>query len=169
MPIEPDPELLDAARRVGAAASFLVIPSNGTHLIQSEIERASGRPVLSIIDVTLDEVRRRGWKQVGVLALGSPLIYTQRLDSLGIAWKALGPVSREPLDSAMFRVMEGREDNATRQVALSAVKALRAKKVDGIILGCTELPLLLGERTEDPDLINPAQLLAEAAVRRAIE
>ena len=39
----------------------------------------------------------------------------------------------------------------------------------GIILGCTELPLLLREHAEGPDLLNPAQLLAEAAVQRALE
>jgi aspartate racemase len=169
MPIEPDAELLDAARRVGATANFLVIPSHGPHLFQSEIERASARPVLSIIDVTLDEVRRRGWKRVGVLTLGPALIYTQRLDSLGIAWTALGAEKRERLDGAIFRLMEGGDGDATRQVARAAVEELRAKTVDGIILGCTELPLLLREMSEDPDLINPTQLLAEAAVRRAIE
>jgi aspartate/glutamate racemase len=37
-----------------------------------------------------------------------------------------------------------------------------------VILGCTEIPLLLGERADAPDLINPVQLLAEAAVREAM-
>jgi aspartate racemase len=41
--------------------------------------------------------------------------------------------------------------------------------VEGIILGCTEIPLLLGEAADGPDLINPLQLLAEAAVRFAME
>jgi aspartate racemase len=68
MPIEPDPGLLEAARQLGAVADFLVIPPNGTHLLRAEVERAAGRQVLSIIDVTLDEVGRRGWKRVGGLA-----------------------------------------------------------------------------------------------------
>ncbi|MEO6457976.1 MAG: hypothetical protein ABIO92_06845 [Chloroflexia bacterium] len=46
--------------------------------------------------------------------------------------------------------------------------ALRGQGADGIILGCTEIPLLLRERGVAPDLINPAELLAEAAVRHAI-
>jgi aspartate racemase len=46
---------------------------------------------------------------------------------------------------------------------------LRALSVDAVVLGCTEIPLLLGDESEAPDLINPAALLADAAVRFAIE
>jgi aspartate racemase len=64
--------------------------------------------------------------------------------------------------------MEGRAEEDAGAVARQAVAALRATGVDGIILGCTEIPLLLGPEADAPDLINPAQLLAEAAVRRAM-
>src|SRR5215211_7007362 len=75
LPIEPDTRLFDAARRVGSLADFLVITANGPHLLREAIERAAGRPVLSMIDVTLDEVRRRGLRTLGVLGLGEPGVY----------------------------------------------------------------------------------------------
>lgn len=65
--------------------------------------------------------------------------------------------------------MAGQEGPADRETAREAVKTLRARDVDGIILGCTEIPLLLQEEANAPDLINPAQLLVEAAVRSALE
>jgi aspartate racemase len=169
MPIEPDPGLLEAARQLGAVSDFLVIPSNGPHLLQAEIERAAGRKVLSIIDVTLDEVHRRGWKRVGVIGVGDPFIYTRRLDALSIAHQVLEPERREPIDAAVFRVMEGREDDSDRRRVHDAVAWLRGRRVEGIILGCTELPLLLREHAEAADLLNPAQLLAEAAVQLALD
>ena len=52
--------------------------------------------------------------------------------------------------------------------ARAAVANLRAAGVDGVILGCTEVPLLLGEHAEAADLINPTQVLAEAAVKAAL-
>ena len=52
--------------------------------------------------------------------------------------------------------------------ARTAVQTLRALPVDGVVLGCTEIPLLLGEDAEAKDLVSPLALLAEAAVRRAI-
>lgn len=169
MPIEPDPDLLQAAGRLGAAADFLVITSNGPHLVQDEMERASGREVLSMINVTLDEVRRRGWKRVGVFGLGDPCVYTRRLESLGIAYEILEPERQTPLDGAIFRFMEGGDDDEGRRVAREAIERLRSRRVEGIILGCTELPLLLREHAAALDLLNPAQLLAEAAVRYALE
>jgi aspartate racemase len=169
VPREADPGLLAAAGRLGAIADFLVIPSNGAHLFQDEIERAAGKPVLSIIDVALDELRRRSWTRVGVLALGEPVVYTRRLDALGIAREILEPERRAPLDDAIFRLMEGRDTEEDRRCAQDAVERLRSRRVQGVILGCTEIPLLLREHADAADLINPAELLAQAAVRRAVD
>jgi len=61
--------------------------------------------------------------------------------------------------------MEGREDESDRRWVHDAVAWLRGRGVEGIILGCTELPLLLREHADAADLLNPAQVLAEAAVQ----
>src|SRR5438067_519227 len=58
-PIQPNPHLFEAASKLGKLVDFLVIPSNFPHLFKKEIEEASGRPMLSLIAITLDEVRRR--------------------------------------------------------------------------------------------------------------
>src|SRR5690606_26748975 len=133
----------EAARRIGSLADFLVIPSNGAHLFQREIEQASGREVLSIIDVTLAEVKRRGWRRIGVLGLGDPVVYTRRLAEIGLKFEVIDEPLRAPLNTAIFRLMEGRNDAGSTRAAQDAVTTLRSRQVDGIILGCTELPLLL--------------------------
>jgi aspartate/glutamate racemase len=61
--------------------------------------------------------------------------------------------------------MEGRADGGSTGAVRAAVAALREKGVVGTILGCTELPLLLGEEAQAPDLINQAELLASETVR----
>jgi len=170
LPLRADPRLLEAAGRLGQVADFLVIPSNTPHAVQPEIERAAGRRVVSMVGATIDEVRRRGWKRVGVVALGQPVFYTDPLARLGVACETLHAPARDALDPAIFRVMEGREGEAERAAARAAVQQLRARGVDGIILGCTELPLLLGAAADkDSDLLNPAELLATAAVSAAME
>jgi hypothetical protein len=68
-PGQPDPRMLETAKSLGTMADFLLIPSNGAHLFQKEIEEASGLKVLSLIDVTLEEVKKKGWKKVGVAGL----------------------------------------------------------------------------------------------------
>lgn len=169
VPLIPDPGLLESVRTIGAATDFLVIVANFPHLIQPQIEQAAGRKVLSMIDVTLDAVRARGWKQVGVVGMGLPTVCTDRLAAMGIGVETLAPGQLDPLDGAIRALMEGRETDASRNVVHDAIAALRKRGVEGIILGCTEIPLLLGAAADAPDLLNPAQLLAEAAVAKAIK
>jgi aspartate racemase len=166
-PLRLDPRLLEASRRLGSLADFLVITSNGVHLFQSEIGQAAGCRVLSMIEATLKEVQRRRWKRVGVLTLGEPLIYTHPLAQLGIAGETIGGKPQAALVGAIFQVMEGRDDAASVAIVRSAVATLGSRGVDGIILGCTEIPFLIAEADDDPSLINPVQLLAEAAVKVA--
>jgi aspartate racemase len=103
-----------------------------------------------------------------VLGLGEPVIYTRPLAQLGIACQTIDGEQRDGLDGAIFRLMEGRDDAGSAALARGAVATLRARGVEGVILGCTEIPLLLREFAGETDLINPAQLLADAAVRAAL-
>lgn len=171
-PRRPEPHLTAALGNLGQMADFIVITSNAPHLFMELIEETSGRKVLSMIDTTINEVQRQGLRRVGVLGLGVPNIYLEPLDKMGIAYETL-PVKAggliDRLDSAIVAYMAGRTTAEDRALAIEAVETLRARGVEAIILGCTEIPLLLGDDAQAPDLINPLQLLAEAAVRFAME
>ena len=107
-----------------------------------------------------------------MLGLGEPRVYTVPLEQLDLVCETLTGEPgglRDKLDDAIFRLMAGQTRPEDRVVALEAVDLLRARGVDGVILGCTEIPLLLGKDAEKDDLVNPAQLLAEAAVRFAMD
>ena len=167
-PWQPDPRLLDIAKKLGPMVDFLIIPSNGAHLFQKEIEQAANRKIISMIDTTLEEVKKRKWQKIGVLGLMNPKVYTGRLKELGIAFETIDDALQGKMNQAIMKVMEGREEEGDRAIALQAIEYLRSKKVDGIIPGCTEIPLLLGKHMDAGDLLNPAQLLAEAAIRQSI-
>lgn len=166
LPVQIDPDLLEAARWLGSKADFLVITANGAHVLQKEIEEASSLNVLSMIDETLSEVKKRAWKKVGVLGfpMESVPIYTNPLTDMGLAVELLDAKRAARLHHAIIALMEGR---VFEGAAEEAVQALRQRGVDGIILGCTEIPLLLGDKANESDLINPIALLAEAAVKFA--
>jgi len=168
LPRRPDPRLLEAASKLGALVDFLVVTSNATHLFQRDIESASGKEVLSVVEVVVAEVGRRGWQRVGVVGFGDPVVYTAPLAELGFVSETPGAELQAPLDRAIPRVMEGRIEEADEKAARDAISELRARSVDGIVLGCTEIPPLLGDAAADPDLLDPLPLLAEAAVRRAL-
>ena len=167
-PLTVNPILLDAAGKLGPLVDFIVIPSNTPHLFTKDIEAASGKPVLSILGVTLDQVRQRGWQHIGVIGFRDPVFYTKPLEDLGIRYSGIQPETAARLNKAIMSVMEGHNDARSSAAAHHAVRELRAAQVDGIILGCTEIPLLVPDVALEDDVLNPAQLLAEAAVRRAI-
>jgi aspartate racemase len=169
-PREVDPGLVAGATQLGAWADFLVIPCNSAHVGLPEIEAAAGCPVLSMVAVVLDAVRERGWTKVGVLGFNSaPGLYLSPLRQRGIACLEIDRALQAPLDTGLKAVMEGQIGPADEAAARAAIAALRAQGAEGIVLGCTEIPLLLGDADQTGDLLNPAALLAEAAVRHAIE
>ena len=170
-PLQPDPTLLEAAHWLGTRADFLVITANGPHAIQAQIEAAAGCKVLSMIDASLAEVSRRGWRTVGLLGFGDPQVpvYTRPMSRLNVAAEVITPELQGALNAAVNKVMEGRADAEDIRALGAALETLRACKVDGIILGCTELPFLLPAGMVEPDLINPAEYLAEAAIRFALD
>jgi aspartate racemase len=168
-PREIDPGLVEAAAWLGKGVDFIVIPCNAAHVGVKEVAAAAGRPVLSMIDVVLEDVARRGWRSAGVLGFGgAPAIYVDPLGAHGLRCETIDTALQARLDAAILTLMEGREGAAERDAARAAVETLRGRGVDGVVLGCTEIPLLLGEAADAPDLIHPAARLAEAAVRFAI-
>ncbi len=169
LPLQPDPRILDAVKKLGACADFLVITSNGVHLVQDALEQASGLKVLSMIEVTLKVVQRRSWKKVGLVTFGPPTVYTGPLEKQGIAYEAAPQALANKLREAIIKCQAGREDASDRAITREAIVALRNQGVDGVIMGCSEIPLLLQGEANAPDLLNPAQSLAEAAVRYALE
>jgi aspartate racemase len=107
---------------------------------------------------------------VGLLgARGVPPQYVDGLAQRGIASERIDTALQQRLDAGIQAVMEGREGKEELEAARDAVRTLRARPVGAVVLGCTEIPLLLGDDADAPDLISPAALLADAAVRFAIE
>lgn len=167
LPYQAHPDLLDGARWLGQMADFLVIAGNGAHRVAAQVEAAAGIPLLNMVDLVLDEVARRDWRRVGVLAYGEPVVYLGPLEAQGREVETIGSPLRDLLNQAIQRLMAGHTSAEETAAAYQAVEELRMRGVDGIIAGCTEIPLLLGEGMNAPDLINPVQLLAETAVTAA--
>jgi aspartate/glutamate racemase len=168
MPLRPSSHFLAAAADLGRSADFLVVTSNFLHVFQAEIELAAGREMLSMIDLALEQVTQRGWKRVGVLGFRDPFVYTEPLRAAGVVTETVAGEQRTQLDAAIQEVMEGRAEAGSVHAAESALQELRRRGVDGTILGCTEIPILLDHPAADSDLIDPLPLLAAATVEHSL-
>lgn len=170
--LAPSEELIDAARKVGEDSDFLIVTSHTAHVFQKEIEQAAGKPVLSMIDVSAEEAKRRGCKRVGVMAIGLTLgkgQFQKALADRGIESMSLPQeLGKQLEDEGIYQVQEGGVDDYAK-VGVACLEYFRGQGVDGIILGCTEIPILLGNDSQTADIINPSQLIAEAAIKKSLE
>ncbi|MFG6467554.1 aspartate/glutamate racemase family protein [Roseateles sp. BYS87W] len=167
-----------AAQRLGAAAAglqragaeALVLATNTMHRVAAEVEQAAGLPVLHIVDATGDALRAAGVRRAGLLATQytmEPGFYRDRFrtrfdidtvvpDEAGRAW-----VHRLIYDE----LCQGRLEAASREGLRQQVTALAERGCQAVILGCTELGLLLpaGSPAAVP-LFDTTELQARAAV-----
>jgi len=168
MPLTLDPRMLDAARDLGRLCDLMIVASNTPHLFLDELGQAAGCETLSIVDVTVEELRRCNATPIGLLGLGTPAVYSQRFDAESFEVRVPPQELRDRLTRSIFRLMEGGDPSEIAQPAIDAVRSVREQGAEVTVLGCTEIPILLGAAADEPDLVNPGQLLAEAVVRRAI-
>ena len=99
VPMEVDPQLVEAAGWLGKVADFIVIPCNSAHLGVRAISAAAGCPVLSMIDLTLNEITRRGWTRPGVIGFnGPPRVYLDPLEQRGMRCATIDPDLQLGLD-----------------------------------------------------------------------
>ncbi len=170
--LKPHKALLRAARYLGQKADFLVIASNTPHLFQRQIENASKRKVLSMVDIVAAEIKKSNIRKVGILAVGTTVknrLYQKPLQKLKIDSITIPEKFMAKLDKVIFACMEGKNTIHMRTIVLDALNFLRKQGAEKTILGCTELPLILDGKKLPADLINPIQLLAKAAIKYSLE
>lgn len=155
-------------RRAGAEA--LLIATNTLHLVAAEVEQAAGLPVLHIVDSTADALRAAGVRRAGLLATRFTMeqgFYRERLWARhGIEAITPDEAGRAEVHRLIYEELcRGRFEAASREWLRDAVGRLADRGAQAVILGCTELGLLLpaGSAAAVP-LFDSTELQARAAV-----
>jgi aspartate racemase len=166
--------MIDAARRLErGGADFLVICSNTMHRMADAIAAAVATPLLHIADPTGEAIVARGFKRVGLLGTAFTMehgFYKGRLaERFGL--KVLVPPAEDR--AVVHRVIyeelvRGRVEPASRDAYRGVIARLVAQGAEAIILGCTEIMLLVGADDSAVPLFDTTTLHARAAIDRAI-
>jgi aspartate racemase len=165
--------LIAALKNLAAAgADFAVMATNTMHLLLPRLQEASPIPILSIVDATARAITRAGLKKVGLLGTRFTMekpFYAEGLAGHGIASIVPDKVDRELIHRVIMQELSlGVLRDESRQAYLRVIDALVARGAQGIVLGCTEIPLLIKpEHTKIP-LFDTATIHAEEALQRAI-
>jgi len=166
--------LADAARAVEAGgADFLLLCTNTMHKVADAVVQAIRIPLLHIVDPTGRAIRARGMRRVGLLATGytmeDPFYRDCLVSRFGVEAIVPEPTDRRRVHEIIYdELCQGVVRDTSRKEYLRVVDALIAQGVQGIILGCTEIGMLIGEKDTDVPLFDTTYLHAEAAVSRAL-
>jgi aspartate racemase len=166
--------LTGGLRRLGAAgADFAVMATNTMHLLLDRLAAASPIPLLSIVDATARAIAGRGLTTVGLLGTRFTMeqsFYADGLAKQGIATLVPDQSEREEIHRVIMRELSmGTLSDASRQRYLEIIDGLVARGAQGVVLGCTEIPLLVRPGDTGVPLFDTATLHADAALARATE
>lgn len=165
--------LADAARKLSAAgADFVVIATNTMHKVVDEIRAKVDIPILSLLDVVGDAIDAQGLKTVGLLGTRFTMestFYQDALAKRGITVVVPDAADRETVNRVIYdELVAGEIRDESRAEYLAIIERLAAQGAQGIILGCTEIPLLVKQADTPLPLFDTTILHADAALAFAL-
>ena len=167
--------IIDAARRLEAGgADFFLLATNTMHYVAEVVSAAVDIPLLHIADATAEVLARDGVRRIGLLGTAFTMeleFYRNRISEQ----HAIEVVVPELHDRQMVHdiiyqeLCQGQVETESREVYLAIIERMRAQKIDAVILGCTEIGMLLQPQHTDIKLYDTTAIHAQQAVNRALE
>ena len=152
-----------------AGVDFIAVPCNSVHYFLPVMRKTVSIPIVSIVEETADKVRAEGLSKVLLLATEftvNPQIYDKPLASSGITLVKPNSAQKRRIEKIIIGVESGRRSTSDRATLTSIVNSLREEVgVEGVIAGCTEIPLLIRPRDISIPLFDTIDILASSAYK----
>ncbi len=167
-------EIVDIGRRLEAAgADFLVLAVNTIHKVAAEVGREVGLPILHIADAVAEEIKSRRVSRVGLLGTHYTMeeaFYRTRLNERhGIRVLVPEAEDRKSIDTIIYdELVRDVVTEDSKQACLRVIEELAENGAEGIVLGCTELPLLIHQADIDLPVFDTLTLHARAAAKASL-
>jgi aspartate racemase len=165
--------VLDAAQKLKKASSdFIVLCANTLHQYVDELQNKINLPIVHIADATAAEIRKHNLTKIGLLGTKFTMemdFYTKRLSSAGI--ESLVPETPARIfihSTIMNELLREIFKPEAKKKFLEIIYDLEQKGAEGIVLGCTEIPLLIKQEDTHLPVFNTLKLHAQAAVDFAL-
>lgn len=166
--------LIETAKKIeGAGADCIALCANTLHLYADDLQKEISKPIVHIGSATANEVKKKGLVKVGLLGTKTTMeegFYKNRLRDSGI--ETLIPDIRERalIHRSIFNELFKSVFNAkTKEQFLQIMTSLQQQGAEGIILGCTEIPLLIKQTDIDIPIFNTLEIHVKAIVDFALD
>jgi len=167
--------LSEAARKIeSAGADFLLICTNTMHKVTPDIAQAIGIPILHIADATAEVLLQKGIKTVGLLGTAFTMeedFYKGRLsEKHGLVALVPSKEDRELVHRVIYQELcLGKIESDSKSEYLRIIDQLASQGAEGVILGCTEIGMLVSQEDTEVPLFDTTAIHAAKAVEYAIE
>jgi len=165
--------LSSAGKLAKAGADFLICPDNTIHQALPFIQSRSPLPWLHIAEVVAREASTRGFRRVGITGtrwLVESTVYPDTLTAAGIEYVRPSEEERETINRIiMDQLVRGVFTTEAIAYFQKVIKKMKAEGCDAVVLGCTEIPLIMNDENSPLPTLDSTRLLARAALRRAVE
>jgi aspartate racemase len=164
----------DASKKlISIGADFIVLCANTLHLYADRLEKEINVPILHIATATAKEIKKNKLSCVGLLGTKITMekdFYIKRLNKENIEVIVPNPDKREFINNAIFNeLMMGKFKKETKDTFIEIIEGLRSKGAQGVVLGCTEIPLLIKKRDIDLPLFNTLMIHSRAIAEYSLE
>ena len=165
--------MVESAKKLAAmGASFAICPDNTLHQAWGHVAVHSPIPFIHIAEAVAAEAVSRGYTSLGLTGtkylMTSP-VYPVVLEAIGIECMIPDKGSRERIDYIIFKeLVNGSFPEESRLYFNEVIGTFKARGADAVILGCTEIPLLVDPNDCPLPPLDSTRLLARAAIRRAM-
>jgi len=166
--------IIKAAQRLESAdAEFIVICTNTIHKLADDVQKNVNIPILHIVDAVADKIGEKGFSKVGLLGTKFTMeedFYKKRLkEKYDIEVIIPDKEERETIHNIIYNELcLGLIKPSSKEKFLEIIKNLNTNGAEGVILGCTEIPLLVKEKDIDIPLFDTTTIHAKAAVEFAL-
>jgi aspartate racemase len=165
--------LLGSAEIVArAGADFAISPCNTAHEAFDFMKDRSPIPWLHIAEVVADVAASQGMSKLGILGTRTLMegnLYGAILSKRSIESMTPNTEQRERINSHIYEeLIHGKLEDPTREYFQRVVDDLANRGCDGVVMGCTEIPLILDQQDVEVPLLDSTRLLAKAALREAV-
>ncbi len=162
-----------AEKLARAGTDFLICPDNTIHQAFDLLEHRSPRPWLHIAREVAREAERSQFKRLAVLGtryLMEGPVYSETLKAAGIEHRIPHPEQRERTNQIIFdELVNGQFLPQSLVYLVEVIRALKGEGCDAVVLGCTEIPLLVTPESSPLPVLDSTRILARAALRKAVE
>jgi aspartate racemase len=165
--------MLSSANKLArAGADFLICPDNTIHQAMALVLPRSPLPWLHIAEVVAAEAAARGYRKLGITGtrwLVDSDVYPQKIEAEGLAW--LRPTEAERDETSRIIMDELVQSRFTPQGIATfqrVMDRMKSEGCDAVVLGCTEIPLIMNDGNSPLPTLDSTRLLARAALKRAV-